>query len=232
MRRSFIILLKNPFTLWARSIWNKVRTEYKNRHNFLVLGYLSNISKSRFEQYNTIGDYCSITDSKLGKFTYVANNTEINKTDIGRFCSIGPHVMIGLGMHPTRTFVSTHPAFYSTLKQSQLTFVKKNKFDEYSRIVIGNDVWIGARAIITDGVQIGDGAIVAANSVVTKNVPPYAIVAGAPAVVKRYRFSNEQINKLQSFQWWNMENDKIQSIANKFDNIEALCEQISIDIDK
>ena len=75
-------------------------------------------------------------------------------------------------------------------------------FAEYRPITIGNDVWIGARAMVMDGVEVGDGAIVAANAVVTKDVPPYAIVGGVPAKVIRYRFAPEKIEALQLLQWW------------------------------
>jgi serine acetyltransferase len=80
-------------------------------------------------------------------------------------------------------------------------------------IIIENDVWIGAKATIMSGVRIGNGAIVAAGSVVSKDVPPYAIVAGNPAKVVKYRFSDEQIKKLLSIAWWNWDEQKIKDNA-------------------
>jgi acetyltransferase-like isoleucine patch superfamily enzyme len=83
-------------------------------------------------------------------------------------------------------------------------------------VVIGNDVWVGAGAIILSGVSIGDGAIVAAGAVVTKDVPPYAIVGGNPAKLIRYRFSEDQIAKLLSISWWNWSEDKIKANLDSF----------------
>lgn len=77
--------------------------------------------------------------------------------------------------------------------------------------VVGNDVWIGARALIMSGVNIGNGAVVAAGSVVTKDVPPYAIVGGNPAKIIRYRFDASVIDKLQQIAWWDWPDDKIQA---------------------
>src|SRR5690606_12842951 len=121
-----------------------------------------------------------------------ARNTQISDARIGRFCSIGSDARIGLGgTHPTDR-VSTHPAFYSPMPRSQLTFAQKASFEEYpGSVIIGNDVWIGAGATIVDGVSIGDGAIVAARSMVTKDVPPYAIVGGVPSKLIRYRIPEE-----------------------------------------
>ena len=110
--------------------------------------------------------------------------------------------MIGLGKHPTRNFVSTHPAFFSSLGQSQVTFSTESVFEEFAKINIGNDVWIGARAIILDCVNIGDGAIIAACAVVTKDVPDYAVVGGVPAKILRYRFEPNEIKFLKEFTWW------------------------------
>ena len=83
-----------------------------------------------------------------------------------------------------------------SLKQAQISFTDKSYFEELKPIKIGNDVWIGANAVILDGVAIGDGAIIGAGAVVNKDVPPYAIVGGVPAKIIRYRFSDEQIEFL------------------------------------
>ena len=112
-------------------------------------------------------------------------------------------MIIGLGLHPTRDFVSTHPIFYSASNQSVISsFADKDYFAEKKPIVIGNDVWIGARAMVIDGVKIGDGAIVGAGAVVTKDVPSYAIVGGVPAKFIRWRFPKKTINRLESIRWW------------------------------
>lgn len=84
------------------------------------------------------------------------------------------------------------------------------------RVVIGNDVWIGIRCIIMDGVSIGDGAVVAAGSVVTKDVAPYAIVGGVPAKVIRFRFNDSVIEKLLQLKWWDYTDDQITDFITAF----------------
>lgn len=77
-------------------------------------------------------------------------------------------------------------------------------FEEYEIVTIGHDVWIGMRAIVLDGITVGNGAVIAANSVVTKDVPPYAIVAGIPARIIKYRFDGDKIDKLEDSKWWEL----------------------------
>jgi len=158
----------------------------------------------KFGIYNTFYSNCYISNSFIGDFVYVGERTQIRNTTIGKFCSIASDVKIGLGMHPTN-FISTFPAFFSTKKQCQFTFAIKNHFEEMGSAKIGNDVWIGVNAIIMDNVTIEDGAIIAAGSVVTKDVEPYAIVGGCPARLIRKRFSDDKIEKLLKLKWWNKE---------------------------
>lgn len=147
-------------------------------------------------------DNCLILNSTIKRYSYVGRNSIIQNVTIGSFCSIANDVFIGLGAHPHEHF-STSPLFYRVKNTFKKQLVTENlSFNEYQAIVIGNDVWIGARATILDGVHISDGAVVAAGAVVTKDVPPYAIVAGVPAKIVRYRFSSKKIQNLLHLQWW------------------------------
>lgn len=144
---------------------------------------------------------------KIGKYTYgkpiIVSFRKEDRLTIGKFCSIADDVVIVLSGEHRYDRVSTFPL--------RSRFIYKKERDTYSKgpVVIGNDVWIGSRAIILSGVRIGDGAVIGAGAVVTKNVPPYAIVGGVPAKILKYRFSNEQIRKLLKIAWWNWDIEKI-----------------------
>jgi len=213
-------LFKNPFTIWLKRLIKAKILELKNKNQHLKIGYMSSAFKCSFGIYNTIYDNVILNEVKLGDFTYVASNTAISKANIGKFCSIGPNCKIGLGKHPAEKFVSSHPIFFSTLKQAQITFSDKNYFDEFETITIGNDVWIGTDVIVVDGVTIGDGVIIGAGSVVTKDIPPYAIVGGVPAKIIRYRFNNNEIKRLLEIKWWDWNLETIRRNYLKFHNIQ------------
>lgn len=176
--------------------------------------------ETSLEGSNVIGPRAVILKSQLGKHTYVASGT-IALAKVGSFCSVGPQVTIGgLGSHPTH-WISTHPCFYSMRGQSGATFAKQNLVDELKNVYIGNDVWIGARAMILDGVTIGDGAIVAAGSVVAKDVEAYSIVGGVPAKLIRYRFSPDLIEYLLEWKWWQLDDEVLKEVAEGFCNTDS-----------
>lgn len=188
-------------------------------------------NKTVFEGNNFVARGASVGGSFIGRNSYVGFDSTITKSKIGRFCSIGENVKIVSDTHPSTVFVSTCPSFFSTRKQNRQTFVKENKFEEYLnvegyRIIIGNDVWIGSHSVIRGGVKIGDGAIVAMGAVVTKDVPPYAIVGGVPAKVIRYRFTEDQISRLKDIKWWNRDDKWLQKHADDFSKIDVFLENV------
>jgi len=186
------------------------------------------------EGNNYLGYESSINSSYLGFASYLAENTIIKKAKIGKYVSIGPDVKIVDGKHPSSDFVSTHPAFFSTRKQVGFSYTDKQLFQEFADFrdkdkkystIIGNDVWIGARVLIMEGVQIGDGAIVAAGAVVVKDIEPYAIVAGIPAKTIKYRFTKNQIDFLMGLKWWDKEETWIRANSGYFSNINGFIKQ-------
>lgn len=159
--------------------------------------------RSKFEGANKIYPN-SVFDGAMGYGSYVSSNCEIFAS-IGRFTSIAPYVRTNSAVHPySAPYVSTSPMFFSLKKQNGRTFANVNKYCEFKTApVIGNDCWICENVFICGGVTIGDGAVVMAGSIVTKDIPPYAVVSGMPATIKRYRYDNETIQFLLSLKWWN-----------------------------
>jgi acetyltransferase-like isoleucine patch superfamily enzyme len=168
-----------------------------------------------------------VWSSAVGAFSYVGEDAMVVRSRIGRFCSIAPRVTIGGGVHPSSGWASTSPVFYSTLRQCGVSFSEEDQFDELPETVVGNDVWIGYGAIVLPGRRIGDGAIVGAGSVVTKDVPSYAVVVGSPARLLRMRFAAEDIEWLTRLQWWSWGRDELMKAAPYFKSIAALREFVT-----
>lgn len=212
-------MLKNPLTLWLKWLLAKLWYEFKYRDRNLVIHHMARFARSTFGNHNVLYDDAILTDVVLGDFSYVSYRSRLSKVKIGKFTCIGPEVFIGLGMHPSRNFISVHPYFYTNENTQSLTGKGALSFNEFSEVSIGNDVWVGARAVILDGVTIGDGAIVAAGAVVAKDVPPYAVVGGVPAKLIRYRFSTKEIETLEKLAWWDKDPAWLKNNANSFADI-------------
>lgn len=155
----------------------------------------------------------------LGKHSNIAatGSNITAQITVGNYTSVGPHVqMHTLHQHACiqdRSLVST----------AQLNGYPQPYGEE--KITIGSDVWIGRNAVLLGNITIGDGAIIGAFSVVAKDVPPYAVVVGNPSVIKRYRFSEEQIEKLLKLRWWGWADQKIEENKQELLNIEAFLEK-------
>lgn len=183
-----------------------------------------------FEGNNLVGGKTVMQDVSLGRGSYIGENGIFRQCSVGRYCSISRYVHIVDGRHPTHTFVSSHPSFYAKSHPCGVSYIKENKFEEHQfvdkeqkiLVKIENDVWIGANVVILEGVTIGNGAIVAAGAVVSKDVPPYAIVGGVPAKVIRYRFGKEEIKWLLELKWWEKDVAWIMQYAEEFRDIKQL----------
>ena len=182
---------------------------------------------SSFEGNNKIMDR-TFFKGRIGFGSYIGSDCIID-AKIGRFCSISNKVVVVQGLHPTSTFVSTHPSFYSSIKQSGFSFVTFSLYNEFRyadinnkhAVIIGNDVWIGYGALIMAGITIGDGAIIGAGAVVTHNVLPYEIVGGCPAKTIKKRFDDSTIDYLLKFKWWDKDLDWIKSNAPSFLSVKS-----------
>ncbi len=173
----------------------------KKQDDKVFIDSSSIVVESSFSDWVKVQKQCFFYKSQVGSYSYFAGFNSVMNSSIGKFCSIGAFVSIGPGKHPIE-YISTSPVFFSPHKQCGTTFAEKSYYREMGSVIIGNDVWIGANSIILDDVIIGDGAVIAANAVVTTNVEPYTIVGGTPAKVIRKRFSDEIIEKLLLFKWW------------------------------
>lgn len=145
--------------------------------------------------------------SSIGKYAFVnADSIVYANVKIGRYCALGRFVEIGLAKHPVNFLTTHHLAISSSpfLKDEDFSSATKVPWQVHPQTVIGNDVWIGAKACIASGLTIGDGAIIAAGAVVTKDVAPYSIVGGNPAKIIKFRFSSEIIDELLDLKWWEL----------------------------
>ena len=170
------------------------------------------VINSNIHKTAKINSGATIVDSTIGRYTYTCYDDEIVNCEIGQFCSISDDVIIGGAEHPIK-WVSTSPVFQDVKHSGPRKKFSRHHFDGIAKTFIGNDVWIGKRAIIKAGVTIGDGAVIGAGAVVTKDVPPYAVVAGMPAKIIKYRFDEETIESLLSSKWWDLPDERLQEIA-------------------
>ena len=216
--------ITSPFIRWNAYVKNKLRWNGIVRFNRSV--WISD--SSSFEGANSIGDGSHFSGS-MGYGTYLCGQCNVDG-NIGRFCSIGYGTRVLRGTHPLQEpFATTSLVFYSLRKQSTVTFADHQAFDELlPPVTIGNDCWIGERVSVLGGRTIGDGAVVLTGAVVTKDVPPYAIVGGVPAKVVKYRYDEETIHWLLKVRWfdrpldWLMKNstalctlEKLKSVLNE-----------------
>ena len=153
----------------------------------------------------------------IGRRSYMNDGIIREDVTIGRYCSIGRRCTIGASRHPTE-WLSTHPfVFAPEFRGRDISFPNR-------RTNIANDVWIGDNVVIVAGVNIGNGAVIGAGSVVTRDVDPYAIVGGVPARLIRLRFAEDTIYRLLKLEWWYMDEEKLKGAP--FTNVDECIQQL------
>lgn len=188
----------------------------KNLFNPAVSLFAFVDNKSRIHKKAKVYRKAKIVNSIIGKYSYICKNTGVINSEIGNFCSIASGVSIGPANHTTY-LVSTSPVFTEKRNAVGRSFSPDSSLKYMpKRTIIGSDVWIGGKATIMQGIRIGDGAVIGAGAVVTKDVPPYAIVGGVPAKIIKYRFNQQLIQKLSKIKWWEWEDEKIKANLSMF----------------
>ena len=208
MNRYLLLLFSKLKSIFQRNIAFSSRVEY------------SNVSPKA-----KVWEHCKLFHSSLGDYSYIGGYSRIIHADIGKFCSIAGETRIGMGTH-TLDKISTSSIFTEAKNGTKHSWVKESAVNPFKRVVVGNDVWIGVRTMVMGGVKIGDGAVIGAGSIVTKDVPPYAVVAGVPAKVIRFRFPQDQIDVLLAHPWWVLTEEKLRKRIELFQDSENIDEKI------
>lgn len=170
------------------------------------------IRNSKVHPTSKIESGTSFVASFIDRYSFCGYDCDIYHTNVGSFTSIANNVVVGGARHPME-WVGMSPVFYAGRDSVKAKF-SQHPLDNPLKTLIGNDVWIGRSAIILSGVNIGNGAVVGAGSVVTKDVPSYAIVAGNPAKLIRYRFETSVIEELERIKWWTFPEEQLAGLAN------------------
>ncbi len=175
-----------------------------NKNNIIekncTIGKNVSLNNCILYEYSRVAENASIRHTEVDLYSSLGRYSKITHTKIGKYCSIAWDVTINAVGHEIHK-LTTH----SFARRPDFGFGVKTDTRIYKEVIIKNDVWIGANSVIMPGVTIGNGAIVGAGAVVTKDVPDYAIVVGIPAKVIKYRFSEEIINRLLELKWWDLD---------------------------
>lgn len=205
--RKILSLIKN--------IWHRRKTK---------ISYLAILHDVTYDTAIAIKALAKLERATVGKCTYIGTLTAAYDCEIGKFCSIARECYIGGASHPAN-WVSTSPCFHIKNNATGVCY-SENKYKWNKKTVIGNDVWLGIRTIVRGGVTIGDGAVIGAGSVVTKDVGPYEIWAGNPARYIRKRFDDETIRRLEEVKWWDFNDDMLREIGHLVPYPELFLEEV------
>jgi acetyltransferase-like isoleucine patch superfamily enzyme len=201
--RRLLVLLKNIISMPSRM--------------FNQIAFLAILQNSEIDNTAAICSGVKFYRGKLGKYSYIGNNSFVIDAKIGNFTSIAQDCYIGGPSHPI-DWVSTSPVFHKWDNIMKKNFAR-HEFEIFQKTIIGNDVWIGNKVMVKAGVKIADGAVIGMGSIVTKDIGPYEVWAGNPARMIRKRFEDEHMNKLLESKWWNWEDEEIEKYSSEFNSV-------------
>lgn len=216
------------------------------KYPFLKIKYSKNVkfdysvnigNNTIFEGMNFL-DSNSYFAGKMGFGSYIAKKSSLT-AKIGRYTSIGSFVRCNNGIHPYTKYVSSSPVFYSASKQklggsfTNIQFFEEKRFADNEKqfpVIIGNDCWIGDGVFLAGGLTVGDGAVILAHAVVTKDVQPYTIVGGIPAKIVKSRFEEKTIRFLLEFKWWNKDETWLKENLHLMLDIDKFQKQFDVNV--
>ncbi len=182
---------------------------------------MATIKDCQLGEWTEVGAYTSMTEVVFEDYSYIMNNADVIYAHIGRFCSIAAYTRLNPGNHPLHRAALHHFTYRSAL------FDMGKDDDEFFEgrrqrpVVLGPDVWIGHGVVVMPGVTIGAGAAVGSNSVVTKDVAPFTVVAGVPAKPIRQRFPDEVAQGLLDLAWWEWPHHRLRDALPDFRRLGA-----------
>ena len=208
MKRLILLMLSKLKSIFQRNIAFSSRVEY-----------------SIVSPKAKVWEHCKLFHSSLGDYSYVGKHSSLVYAEVGKFCSIASNTSIGMGTHTLKK-LSTSPVFTEAKNGTGQKWVMRTEVEPFRKVKVGNDVWIGTHAMVMGGVTIGNGAVVGAGAVVTKDVPPFAIVGGVPAKIIRYRFPKDVVDEVLKHEWWSLPDERLKEYIQLFQK------DIDIDMEK
>jgi phosphonate metabolism protein (transferase hexapeptide repeat family) len=173
-------------------------------------------------RYTEVGARTILLEVEMADYSYIVNDGNVAYTKIGKFCSIAAMTRINPGNHPMHRASQAHFTYRaSSYFPGEADDADFFEWRRTHRVVIGNDVWIGHGAIVLPGHTVGDGAVIAAGSIVTKDVAPYAIVAGNPARPIRQRFPSRIAARMEKLAWWHWSHERLRLALPDFRRLSA-----------
>ena len=169
----------------------------------------ASVRATTFGRFCEVGARTKVAECAFGDYSYVVNDSDLIYTIIGKFCSIAAQTRINPGNHPLQRVMMSHVGYRSSAYGLGADDAAFFAWRRSTPVTLGNDVWIGHGAVVLPGVSLGSGAAVGAGSIVTKDVPPFAIVVGNPARVLRLRFSERVVEELLAIAWWDWPHERL-----------------------